>query len=258
VVGIESLKGKNIGYLAHPKNFLDERAVLVMIHGAGGAAENWLLQLGPLERYANALALELPGHGKTPGKGYSTVEEYANWVIQVLSSTFTDNEELILMGHSMGGAIVQEVALREPELLKGIVLVCTGARLKVAPFILQGLEKEFAKTINLIVSFAYSKDTDPKIISQGAKLMEEAGQEVLINDFLACDRFDSTDRLSQLRLPSLIISGTNDKLTPLELSHELHELIPSSKLRSVPKAAHMPMVENPLVFNQILAQDVTW
>ncbi len=257
-MGIEKLKEKNIGYLAHPENFSPDKPTLVMVHGAGGAAENWLLQLGPLEPHANALAIELPGHGRTPGKGYSSIEEYANWVIEILASSFTGNEGLILMGHSMGGAIVQEVALQEPDLLKGIVLVCTGAQLKVAPFILEGLKKEFSKTVEMIVSFAYSKATDPKVISQGAKLMEEAGPEVLLNDFLACNRFDSTGRLGRLKLPCLIISGEYDKLTPLKLSQELHQLIPSSQLRSVPKAAHMPMVENPVVFNQILAQDVQW
>ncbi len=253
---LEKLEEKGIGYLAHPQTCSPEKPLLAMIHGAGGAAETWLLQLGPLEKWVNAVAIDLPGHGKTPGKGYDSVADYAKWVIEALETI--SGGPIYLMGHSMGGAIVQEVALMAPELIKGIVLVCTGARLKVAPLILEGLEKEFTKTVELIVSFAYSKDTDPKVVAEGARLMAQAGKEVLLSDFLACHRFDATDELPNLRVPCLIIAGEHDKLTPIKLSQELHQLIPESTLHTIPSSAHMPMVENPLLFNRVLAETPWW
>ena len=146
---INKLKEMGIGFMAGPEHFSADRPTLVMVHGAGGSSQLWQNQTrvskapsGRLTRSVNALALDLPGHGESRGEAQSDIDAYAGWLENVLRSVFDD--PLFLMGHSMGGAVVQKVALSAPELIKGIILVGTGPRLKVAPMFLEGLLKKGA------------------------------------------------------------------------------------------------------------------
>ena len=72
--------------------------------------------------------------------------------------------KLFLVGHSMGGAIVQTLALTHSEIIQGIVLVGTGARLRVLPLILDGISTNFEETIPKIVQYAYSRKAPPDLI----------------------------------------------------------------------------------------------
>jgi len=161
-----------------------------------------------------------------------------------------DINPVFLMGHSMGGAIVQEVALRYPETLSGIILAATGPRLPVAPPLLQGLREQFEGTVETIMKFAYAPDADPVLLGQGAQLMKEAGSSIVHDDFLACDRFDRKNDISRISLSCLIVCGEQDKLTPPSLSESLKKAIPGATVVLVPSAGHMVMIENFKVFNQ--------
>ncbi len=147
------------------------------------------------------------------------------------------------MGHSMGGAIVQEVAISSHDLLKGIILVATGARLKVAPMFLNGLLNNFEQIIPSVISFAYASGADRSMIEQGIEIMVSAGSQVVYNDFLACDRFDSRQRLARVRLPCLVLCGEEDQLAPPKLSETLKETIEGSTLKILSDAGHMVMIE---------------
>ena len=116
----EKLKELQVGYLTGDMGFLDGRANLVMVHGAGGNAMIWQNQIRFLDKDLNVLALDLPGHGKSKGEGYNSIQEYAQWLGDILRNIF--DEPIFLMGHSMGGAIVQEAAFTYPDILKGIIL----------------------------------------------------------------------------------------------------------------------------------------
>jgi pimeloyl-ACP methyl ester carboxylesterase len=226
-----------------------------MIHGAGGSSEIWQNQtrlskipsLAGLNKSLNTLALDLPGHGETLEKVKSDVDAYAAWVSDVLRAVC--DTPPFLMGHSLGGAIVQKVALSDPDLLEGIILVDTGPRLLVAPMFLEGLQKSFDTTIDAIMGYAYAANADPRLISEGAKLMKQAGAEVVYGDFYAANQFDVRDQIKDIELPCLILCGSEDKLTPPSLSRKLHEAISGSTMEILPNAGHMAMIENHQAFN---------
>ena len=134
------------------------------------------------------LALDLPGHGDSKGESVSSISDYSQWLLNVLESHFETPP--YLMGHSMGGAVVQEVALEGPEQVKGMILAATGPRLGVAPAFLEGLEKNFDKIIDTIMRHAYAPGVDSRMLRDGAALMRDAGGAVVYGDFLACDQFD--------------------------------------------------------------------
>ena len=131
-----------------------------------------------------------------------------------------------------------------------MVLVATGPRLLVAPAFLEGFLKNFEGTIDSLMGYAYASHADPAMIRQGARIMKEAGGEVVHGDFLACNGFDRRDDLKRIQLPCLITCGEQDRLTPPALSEKLHKSISGSKLKIIKGAGHMVMMESYRAFNE--------
>ncbi len=154
----------------------------------------------------------------------------------------------------MGGAIVQTLALKYPEMIKGIVLVGTGARLRVLPMILSGLLENFEETVRKINELHYSQKTSPDMLAKSLERMLDVRPEILHGDYMACDRFDIMKEVEQIKLPTLIICGEEDQLTPVKYSEFLHQRIKGSRLEIIPGAGHMVMMESPSVFNEKLKE----
>jgi pimeloyl-ACP methyl ester carboxylesterase len=223
------------------------KLTLLFIHGAGGTHKVWEYQL---KFFNNAVAIDLAGHDV--GVGKSTIDEYVEKV-----KRFCDEKSLrniVMIGNSMGGAIVQKFALDHPEYLRAIVLVCTGAKLRVTPMIFEAIKKNYAQAIELITEFAFSYRAPSEIKKRVAEEMMKIRTEVTYGDFEACDKFNIIDRLKEIKLPTLIICGLEDQLTPVKYSEYLKDNIPNSKLEIVADAGHMVMLERPKEFNEKLEE----
>ena len=194
------------------------------------------------------MIIELPGHGESEGEGEQEIGRYAEHVYAFLMAMGL--EKVFLVGHSMGGAIAQTLGLIHPERVKGIVLVGTGARLKVLPLILDGIKDNFKETVLKINQFAYSQKVPADLIEKGVSLMLQCRPEVLYGDFLACDRFDLMNEVEKIGLPVLILCGDDDQLTPVKYSQFLYSRIKGSRLEVLPSAGHMVMMELPHEFNE--------
>lgn len=250
----EKLRDLRIGFESGSDSFRKEMPTLVMIHGAGGCSEIWKNQTNILRSSINTLALDLPGHGKTSGQGMLKISEYTSWLKEILENVF--DFPVFVMGHSMGGAITQEMTILYPHLVKAIILVATGPRLRVAPAFLDGLLTNFEDTVDEIMKYAYAPGVNDLWIREGARLMKKSGSIVVRNDFLACDGFDSLNNISNIKIPCLVICGDKDKLTPVSLSNKLSENIRGSRLTVIPSAGHMVMIEKYKEFNESVREFV--
>jgi len=220
---------------------------LLFIHGAGGNHRFWAHQFRALEG-VNAYALDLPGHGCSEGRGCKTIAAYRDFLSSFLEALAL--EKAILVGHSMGGAIALDFALRHPSRSdklspQGLILVGTGARLRVAPAILSGILADFDAAVDLICEWSYGPDAPEKLVRQGRRQMRQTPREVLHRDFAACDAFDVMADLNRINCPTLVICGTQDKLTPPKYSAYLRDHIPGSELVLMEGAGHMVMLEKP-------------
>lgn len=247
---IVRLDGKQISYWIAKGNSQGKEHVL-FIHGAGGGQFTWAYQKTFFEKRFSPIILELPGHGESGGEGESEIGKYADDVRAFLK--ILDLPKLFLVGHSMGGAIVQTLALNFPEMIKGIVLVGTGAKLKVFPSVLEGIRNNFEETVRTIVRFAYSRKTSPELIERGVEELKRCRPEVLYEDFVACDRFDMMNEVEKICLATLVICGNEDELTPVKYSRFLHRRITGSRLEILPDAGHLVMLEAPETFNEKVA-----
>jgi pimeloyl-ACP methyl ester carboxylesterase len=142
------------------------------------------------------------------------------------------------------------LALRHAELLKGIILVGTGARLRVFPSILNGIMDHFDETVPRIVQLAYSRKAPKDLLERGIAEMLRCRPEVLYGDFLACDRFDLMEEVEKIQLPTLVLCGEEDELTPVKYSKFLHSKIRRSRLEILSGAGHMVMMESHEAFNE--------
>lgn len=228
------------------------REAVLFIHGAGGGQYLWSCQKGYFEKTFNPILIELPGHGESEGPGEEEIARYADHVVAFMKALGVSRPFLI--GHSMGGAIVQTLALSHPEMTKGMVLVGTGAKLKVLPMILNGIKNEFEKAVREINQLTYAPKVPPTLLTQSIADMLRCGPEVLYGDFLACDRFDLMNEVGRIDLPTLILCGGDDRLTPLKYSQFLQNRIKGSKMEILPDAGHMVMMEAAQAFNEKIGE----
>ena len=249
---IVQIDGKQISYWIGRKGLLEGRETILFIHGAGGGQYTWSYQKGFFEKEFNPVIIELPGHGESGGEGEQEIWKYAGHVLSFMKALGL--QKVFLVGHSMGGAIVQTLALSHPEVIKGIVLVGTGARLKVLPMILEGIRNNFVGTVPKINQFAYSRKAPSDLIEKGVSLMLQCRTEVLYGDFLACDRFDIAHEIEKIVLPTLILCGEDDQLTPVKYSQFLQSRIKGSTLEVLPNAGHMVMMESFQAFNEKIGE----
>lgn len=217
---------------------------VVLIHGAGGTHLHWPSQIRRLGKY-RVYALDLPGHGKSSGRGRQSIEAYAhaigNWM-QALALP-----KAVFVGHSMGGAIALKLGIRNPGCVLGLGLVGTGARLKVDPVILEdtAMPVTFNAAIETIAERAFSPDTDPQVVNLAAERMSEIRPSVLHGDLIASDGFNETDSLGDIRVPTCVICGQDDQITPPRFSQYLADHIAKAELHILPGAGHMIMLEKP-------------
>ncbi len=215
---------------------------LVYLHGAGGTHQHWLYQVRGLPR-TPTYALDLPGHGQSTGPGYDSIQAYADWLVAFLDAAGLD--QIVLAGHSMGGAIALQAALQHPGRVAGLVLIATGARLRVAPGLLDAIRQDLTAAIGLMGDWAYGPEALPEMVRLGQRQLAAAGPEILYGDFQACDGFNVLDRLGEISAPTLILCGTLDRMTPTKYSTYLRDNIRGASLVLVEGAGHMLMIENP-------------
>ena len=224
------------------------RETILFVHGAGGGQLTWSFQKAFFERHAHPMIIDLPGHGESGGNGEEDIGQYAE---HIYSFTKTLNlPKIFIVGHSMGGAIAQTLALRHPEVLKGVVLVATGARLRVLPALLEGIQTNFRETVLMMTRYAFSRKAPQDLIERTIDQLMKVRPEILHGDFLACNRFDLMKEVEKIQLPALIVCGDEDEMTPVKYSQYLHDRIKGSRLEVLPDAGHMVMMESAETFNE--------
>ena len=221
---------------------------LLFIPGSGAGREEWLYQAG---YFADSEAIALPGHPE--GEPCSSVDDYVEWLRDYIHQW--EYQDVILVGHSLGGAIAQLYALKYGEELRGLVLIGTGARLRVLPTLLTALRKMVADeaTWRKFLEALYSL-VEPAIrrIVIGARIA--IGPAVTLNDLLCCDKFDIMDKVQTIKLPTLVICGSEDELTPVKYAQYLTNNIEGAKQVIIDGADHFVFMEKPEEVNQVIEE----
>jgi pimeloyl-ACP methyl ester carboxylesterase len=243
-----SVSGERV-YYAHRRAVPAAQPPVVFVHGAGGTHQHWLHQVRDLPQ-APSYAPDLPGHGRSEGLGRDRIPAYGDWLVGFLDEARL--QEAVLVGHSMGGAIALDVALRYPQRVVGLGLVATGARLRVAPALLDALKQEPEMGVQLITGWAFGPEAPEEMVRLARRQMNMIAPGVLYKDFVACDEFDVTGRLDEIQASTFVLCGTQDRMTPVKYASYLRNQIAGATLTLVEGAGHMVMLEQPQAVTRAL------
>lgn len=239
-------KSKNIFYNIRKAN---NQNVVVFVHGSGGNSGVWESQLKMSLKY-NLVALDLPSHALSDKFPQLTLNLYVDVVKQLIEELNFRN--VVLCGHSLGGAVIQSYYFSYPSDVSALILVGTGGRLRVSPDILNSLKNNYQEFLNGLPSGAFFRGTSMEIVDKYVEQSSKIDPEVTYEDFSICDNFDTLDKTSSITVPCLILVGSDDRLTPVKYSEFFNKMLMNSELNIIPNAGHMVMVEKPNEFNQIV------
>ena len=236
---------------------------VVLVHGYLGGSAQWLDLTTTLGDRYRVVTLDLPGFGRASGHAApATIAGFAEHVIADLDRRGI--ERCVLVGHSMGGMIAQEVASRIPHRLDRLVLYGTGP-LGSMPERFEPLEVSLdrllqdgvAKTARRIAAtWLVHGEAHPgfEVLSGiGAQADGEAARTAL----QAMANWDGRESLSLLTMPSLVIWGERDRSYRWPQVEYLWSHLPAASLAVIPNASHAAHVEKPEMFRLILEDFLT-
>jgi pimeloyl-ACP methyl ester carboxylesterase len=178
-----------------------------------------------LSRDLAVIAVDLPGHGSTKPVPDPSIRRYAATVTGLLEHI--GRRKVFLGGHSMGGAVALQVALEHPELLKGLILIGTTA----------------------FKGMFFSNGVAEDALAIARSDVRRCSLETVLGDFAACRHFDVRGHLKGIKVPTLVLCGKEDHITPPRHSKHLHREIRGSSFLLIPKAGHMLPLEAPAQVN---------
>jgi pimeloyl-ACP methyl ester carboxylesterase len=226
--------------------------VLILIHGLGGSASVWRDDIGLLATAYRVIALDLPGYGKSdkPKADYS-VEYQAGVVKEFIEALGVD--KVTLAGSSVGGWIAALAALDSPDKVSRLILVdSAGLRTEVAKteVPLNPATREEEKTL-LLALFADKASVTEGLVNEQWDYRKDIRATVqAATESLKTKAPFLDNRLQDIKVPTLIIWGEQDKLVPLEVAERFARGIRGSKLIVIESSGHLPQVEQPKAFTR--------
>ncbi|HXJ81546.1 MAG TPA: alpha/beta hydrolase [Candidatus Methylomirabilis sp.] len=223
---------------------------VLYVHGTGCNGQVWLPHMQAIADRHRPVAIDLPGHGESTGRGFRGVADYAYFAVELTRALRWDR--FVIAGHSLGGAIALLTALHHGDLLDGLILVDTGARLRVDPTLLRGARQaaEAGRAPAADRSWTFASATPQSVVDAVQKLTAGTDPAVTYQDWIADDTFDVMSRVKEIRVPTLAICGAQDRLTPVKYHQFLAAQIPGCQLEIVENAGHWMFWEHPEVFTR--------
>lgn len=233
------------------------RPTVLFVHGAAMDRTVWTLFGRYFVRHGlNAIAVDLPGHGRSEGPPLASVPAMADWVAALLDGAGIG--ATFLVGHSMGSLVVLDAAARHPERASGAVLVGTSAPMPVTDALLDPARANERLALDLVTLWGHSPRAHvggvgvPGLWTTGGglRLVERAAPGVLFADLDACNRYaDGIERARSVRCPVMLVLGERDSMTPARAARDLESALPVSRRLVIRHGGHQLMSERP---NQVL------
>lgn len=244
---------------------------LLFLHGLAGSSYCWRGVTSLLPHY-RCLALDLKGHGESgkPADSAYRISDHAEIVVEVIRCL--DLQEVVLVGHSLGGAIAlstaSELARESEDRVRALVLmnaICFPQRI---PWFLQMLRVPAVGQVTasmaparLVVSRSFQRGYHDRtriteeVVAEHARCMDLPGaRAALMATIRALDREPIWELAPQITLPALVLWGRHDPSIPLSLGQQLAEALPQGRLAVLEHCGHYPQKERPIETAAVLAE----
>jgi pimeloyl-ACP methyl ester carboxylesterase len=265
------IRGRRINHVDIGQN-RGGRAPVVFIHGLGGCWQNWLENLPRAAQDRRAIAMDLPGFGSSEMPAEEvTITNYARSVVELLDAVGIDGP-VEVVGNSMGGFIAAEIGIRHADRCRRIALVSaagistthvkktpvlTSARVLAAltEFTILRARPAVKRPRLRHALLAYVARHPTRLRSDLAfQMMHGAGSPGFLAALGALLDYDFHDALPDIKCPTLLIWGREDNLVPVGDADEFERLIPNARKVILEDTGHVPMIERPQTYNDLLAE----
>ena len=247
------LDGAQVFLADYGKGFDPTRSTVLLVHGAGMDHSVWPLQARHFAyRGWNALAVDLPGHGRSGGEPLGSIAAMADWVAELIEVLGVPSIHLV--GHSMGALIGLELAARHGDRVARLALLGAAPKMPVHPALLEAAARPEPLARELICDWGFGpaghfgghKAPGSWMLGHALRLLGHAAGPRLHADLAACNDYrDGPQAAAEVRCPTLVLAGAADRMTPAKQGARLAEAIRQSQLLTLPDCGHMMMVEQP-------------
>jgi pimeloyl-ACP methyl ester carboxylesterase len=226
---------------------------VIFLHGAGFDHSVWaLLARSFAHRGFSVLAPDLPGHGRSDGAALSSIDALADWTAALIDAAGLRAARIV--GHSMGSLVALQTAARYSEKVSALGLIATAGPMRVSDDLLNAAKANDHAAIDMIAIWGNGNRATvggslaPGLWMLGGaeRLLERAGPGVLFADLSACNDYrEGLAAAAMIDIPSVVIQGSRDLMTPLKGGKAIAAAIPACRLTVIEGAGHMLMSERP-------------
>lgn len=235
---------------------------LVLVHGFLGGSAQWDEQK-TLAKNRQLICVDLPGFGKNATlPPLNVIEEFAQWVLEELAAQNIDHFDLL--GHSMGGMIVQEMVKRAPDLVHRLVLYGTGpmgnlpGRFEPIETSMERVRLDGPEATALRIAATWFQDrSNAERYDACAEIARCAELRAHLAGLEAMKSWSGVQNLAAISCPTLVLWGDGDRTYPWAQIEQLWRKIPDAQLAVIPGCAHAVHMERPEIFNMLIRDFMT-
>jgi pimeloyl-ACP methyl ester carboxylesterase len=252
-----SVEGKQVFAGTGGRDFDPSLPAIVFLHGAGMDHSVWALLARAFSHHGfGVLAPDFPCHGRSAGPALSSIAALADWTAALIDAAGIKTARLI--GHSMGSLVALEMAARHPVKLSALGLIATAAPMRVSDDLLSAAKANDHAAIDMISIWGYGQRAvlggceapGMWMLGGALRLLERAPAGVLFADLYACNDYEAAlGAAAKVTVPSAVILGGRDMMTPLKNGRPVASAIQNCRLTVLDTAGHMLMSERP---NEVL------
>jgi pimeloyl-ACP methyl ester carboxylesterase len=232
---------------------------ILFVHGAGSNGHTWHRQIDAFGGRHSPIALDLPGHGRSAGvEGLRTVQDYADFVAAFLD--MLKIKAAVILGHSMGGAIAMDLAIRHAARVEALILSCTAPKFNITADRIEALR---AITMGRAPQAFNTDGYSPRTVKENFDVVREGWMEqiktdprVRYTDIVACSQLDLRDAIGKIDKPALVIAGADDQGTTPADAEFIAGKIRGATCKIIADAGHYIPRERPPEYNAAIEQFV--
>ncbi len=237
---------------------------LVFLHAFPMDRTMWLEQAAALSVRFRVITIDLRGHGESDAPYWRYgLDQYADDVQAVLAHL--QIHSALFIGLSMGGYVEFELYRRHPRSIRGLILADTraeGDRPEQIRWRFELAQRAAASGADVVASEMLPKllspgtyEHNPGLVEEVRAIMRSAPIPGIIGDLMAlAGRADSTELLPAIAVPTLVVVGEDDRLTPPDDAALMAEAIPGARMIMIPGAGHLSNMEQPVLFNRAVEE----
>ncbi|MDA8826297.1 alpha/beta hydrolase [Luminiphilus sp.] len=248
-----TLNNQDVYCYTNSRDIDSDKPSIVFIHGSGMDHTVWTLAARHFARHGNnVIAVDLPGHGRSTGAPLENIPAMADWLVGVLDALNIKSSAVV--GHSLGSLIALEFSARHASRARALAMVGTIVPMPVSSAILDACKNNDHAAFDMLTQYGLSKrhqyggnrSSGIWMIGSSLRLYERSQPGALYADMNACNEYQSgLERASDVECPTLMVLGSEDRLTPVRGTRPLQEAFKQPEVTVIPGAGHTLMMEAP-------------